>query len=73
MEIGTEAPIRTKAEDRLRRVGYANRIAGVLSELSLREGRVFAIRGAGALESPHSSTWLSNNWKPGATAQIGLW
>lgn len=45
MEIGTEAPIRTKAEDRLRRVGYANRIAGVLSELSLREGRVFAIRG----------------------------
>ncbi|AIZ35688.1 NTPase [Pseudomonas parafulva] len=45
MEIGTEAPIRTKAEDRLRRGGYANRIAGVLSELSLREGRVFAIRG----------------------------
>lgn len=45
MEIGTEAPIRTKAEDRLRRVGYAYRIADVLSELSPREGRVFAIRG----------------------------
>lgn len=45
MEIGTEAPIRTKGEDRLRRVGYAYRIADVLSELSPREGRVFAIRG----------------------------
>lgn len=44
-EIGTEAPIRTKGEDRLRRVGYAYRIADVLSELSPREGRVFAIRG----------------------------
>ncbi|WP_353655939.1 P-loop NTPase fold protein [Pseudomonas guariconensis] len=30
---------------RLRRAGYAVRIAGVLSELSPREGRVFAIRG----------------------------
>lgn len=45
MEIGTEAPIRTQGEDRLRRVGYASRIADVLSELSPREGRVFAIRG----------------------------
>lgn len=45
MELGTEAPIRTKGEDRLRRVGYAYRIAEVLSELSPREGRVFAIRG----------------------------
>lgn len=45
IEIGTEAPIRTKAEDRLRRVGYASRIAEVLSELSPREGRIFAIRG----------------------------
>ncbi|MDI3390985.1 P-loop NTPase fold protein [Pseudomonas sp. V98_8] len=45
MEIGTEAPIRTKGEDRLRRVGYAYRIADVLSELSPREGRIFAIRG----------------------------
>ncbi|MDH4562884.1 P-loop NTPase fold protein [Pseudomonas sp. BN411] len=44
-EIGSESPIRTKAEDRLRRAGYADRIAGVLSELSPREGRVFAIRG----------------------------
>lgn len=45
MEIGSEAPIRTKSEDRLRRADFADRIAGVLSELSLREGRVFAIRG----------------------------
>jgi hypothetical protein len=43
--IGAEAPIRTSSEDRLRRVDFAGRIAGVLSELSLREGRVFAIRG----------------------------
>ncbi|MXS21493.1 KAP family P-loop NTPase fold protein [Pseudomonas oryzihabitans] len=45
MEIGTEAPIRTKGEDLLRRVGYAYRIADVLLELSPREGRIFAIRG----------------------------
>lgn len=44
-EIGSEAPIRTKSEDRLRRADFADRIAGVLSELSPREGRVFAIRG----------------------------
>lgn len=43
--IGAEAPIRTASQDRLRRVAFADRIAGVLSELSLREGRVFAIRG----------------------------
>ncbi|KML04088.1 MULTISPECIES: KAP family P-loop NTPase fold protein [Burkholderia] len=43
--IGAEAPIRTASEDRLRRADFADRIAGVLSELSLREGRVFAIRG----------------------------
>lgn len=43
--IGAEAPIRTASEDRLRRTGFAARIADVLSELSLREGRVFAIRG----------------------------
>ncbi|WP_081320075.1 KAP family P-loop NTPase fold protein [Pseudomonas rhizoryzae] len=45
VEIGSDTPIRTKAEDRLRRSDYASRIADVLSELSLREGRVFAIRG----------------------------
>jgi len=45
VEIGSDTPIRTKAEDRLRRSDYAGRIAEVLSELSLREGRVFAIRG----------------------------
>ncbi|WP_230522577.1 KAP family P-loop NTPase fold protein [Janthinobacterium sp. EB271-G4-7A] len=43
--IGAEAPIRTASEDRLRRSDFAGRIASVLSELSLREGRVFAIRG----------------------------
>ncbi|WP_336956841.1 KAP family P-loop NTPase fold protein [Serratia sp. KG1D] len=43
--IGAEAPIRTASEDRLRRAEFAVRIADVLSELSLREGRVFAIRG----------------------------
>lgn len=43
--IGAEAPIRAASEDRLRRTDFANRIARVLSELSLREGRVFAIRG----------------------------
>lgn len=44
-EIGSEAPIRKRSEDRLRRADFADRIAGVLSELSPREGRVFAIRG----------------------------
>jgi hypothetical protein len=43
--IGADIPIRTASEDRLRRVDFAARIAGVLSELNLREGRVFAIRG----------------------------
>lgn len=43
--IGAEAPIREASEDRLRRTNFADRIAGVLSGLSLREGRVFAIRG----------------------------
>ncbi|WIX31550.1 P-loop NTPase fold protein [Salinicola sp. JS01] len=44
-EIGTEVPIRNASQDRLRRVGFADRIACILSELSPREGRVFAIRG----------------------------
>lgn len=44
-EVGSEAPICTVAEDRLRRADYATRIASVLSQLSPREGRVFAIRG----------------------------
>lgn len=43
--IGAEAPIRKTSEDRLRRADFADRIAAVLSELSPREGRVFAIRG----------------------------
>ncbi|MEE5137994.1 P-loop NTPase fold protein [Pseudomonas alliivorans] len=44
-EIWSDAPIRLKAEDRLRRAEYADRIASVLLHLSPREGRVFAIRG----------------------------
>lgn len=48
-ELGSEAPIRAKADDRLRRAGYTVRIAGMLSELSPREGRVFAIRGGWGL------------------------
>lgn len=43
--IGAEAPIRTAEQDRLRRADFAGHIAAVLSELSLQEGRVFAIRG----------------------------
>lgn len=43
--IGAEAPIRTAADDRLRRTDFAGRLANVLSELNLDEGRVFAIRG----------------------------
>ncbi|MBS1072938.1 hypothetical protein JK222_14735 [Gluconobacter cerinus] len=43
--IGAEAPIRTAQQDRLRRADFAERIATVLSELSLPDGRVFAIRG----------------------------
>lgn len=43
--IGAEAPIRTTSEDRLRRADFANRIATVLSAVTPREGRVFAIRG----------------------------
>ena len=43
--IGAEAPIRKAEQDRLRRADFAARIAAVLSELSLQEGRVFAIRG----------------------------
>lgn len=43
--IGEETPIRTESQDRLRRTDFADRIAGVLSELSMSEGRVFAIRG----------------------------
>jgi hypothetical protein len=46
VEIGYEAPIRTQSEDRLRRADYAGHIGDILSELSPREGRVFAIRGA---------------------------
>lgn len=43
--IGADVPIKTSAQDSLRRTDFAARIARVLSELSLREGRVFAIRG----------------------------
>lgn len=43
--IGADTPIRAASADRLRRGQFADRIANLLSELSLREGRVFAIRG----------------------------
>ncbi len=43
--VGAEAPIHTAQQDRLRRTDFAERIATVLSELSLWEGRIFAIRG----------------------------
>jgi len=43
--IGADAPIRSIGQDRLRRGDYAERIANILSTLSLEEGRVFAIRG----------------------------
>lgn len=43
--IGADVPIKIAAQDRLRRTDFAARIAGILSELSLREGRVFALRG----------------------------
>lgn len=44
--IGADVPIRSASQDRLRRLEFADRIAAILSELSLDEGRVFAIRGA---------------------------
>src|SRR3546814_8203110 len=43
--LGADAPIRNVAQDRLKRADFAGRLAGVLSERNLREGRVFAIRG----------------------------
>lgn len=43
--VGAEGPIRTVAQDLLRRADYAERIANVLADLRVHEGRVFAIRG----------------------------
>ncbi|NKJ08526.1 P-loop NTPase fold protein [Rhizobium sp. SG741] len=45
-DIGSDVPIRTASQDLLRRSTFAKRIADVLSQLNLDEGRVFAIRGA---------------------------
>ena len=45
LDIGAEHPIKTASEDRFRRNEIAVRIAQVLSELNLNEGRVFSIRG----------------------------
>ncbi|MGK9283149.1 KAP family P-loop NTPase fold protein [Sinorhizobium meliloti] len=45
-EIGSDVPIRSAEQDELRRASFAERIAVILSELSLDEGRVFAVRGA---------------------------
>lgn len=79
-EIGADVPIRTAKQDLLRRVGYAARIATILSELSLDEGRVFAVRGPwGAGKSslknliveqlkgePNRADWLEfNPWQWG--------
>ncbi len=84
-EIGSEAPIRKRSEDRLRRADFADRIAGVLSELSPREGRVFAIRGSWGfgksslknliterLEARHDNPhWLDfNPWQWGDSSAI---
>lgn len=44
--IGGDTPISSANEDRLRRINFANRIAEILSEVSLEEGRIFAIRGS---------------------------
>lgn len=44
-EIGADVPIKESDQDLLRRVSFAERIATILSELSLEEGRVFAVRG----------------------------
>jgi hypothetical protein len=49
--IGAEAPIRTASEDRLRRTDFADRIASVLSELSLREAEFSRFAADGALVS----------------------
>lgn len=82
--IGAEAPIRTAAEDCLMRADFAGRIAGVLSELSLREGRVFAIRGgwgfgksslknliAERLDDSDGADWLDfNPWQWGDSDAI---
>lgn len=82
--IGAEAPIRTTAEDRLRRIDFADRIATVLSEVSSRQGRVFAIRGgwgfgksslknliAERLDKEKNTPWLDfNPWQWGDSDTI---
>jgi hypothetical protein len=86
--IGAEAPIRKTSEDRLRRADFADRIATVLSELSPREGRVFAIRGgwgfgksslknliAERLDAKKGADWLDFNpwqWGDGDTITRAL-
>ena len=45
-DIGSDVPIRSAKQDRLRRSAFAARIAFVLKGPSVEEGRVFAIRGA---------------------------
>ncbi|MGO7152734.1 KAP family P-loop NTPase fold protein [Rhizobium leguminosarum] len=44
-DIGADVPIRQASQDLLRRVSFADRIAEILSQLTLEEGRIFAIRG----------------------------
>lgn len=82
--IGAETPIRKASEDRLRRADFADRIACVLSELCVREGRVFAIRGGWGfgksslknlitekLDTRQEVDWLDfNPWQWGDSAAI---
>ncbi|ASS56458.1 NTPase [Rhizobium leguminosarum bv. viciae] len=44
-DIGADTPIRAAKHDLLRRGSFTKRIASILSQLSLEEGRIFAIRG----------------------------
>lgn len=83
-KVGAEAPIQKASEDRLRRTDFASHIAKVLSELSLREGRVFAIRGswgfgksslkdliAEQLNSSNGADWVDfNPWQWGDSDAI---
>ncbi|AJC79761.1 KAP P-loop domain-containing protein [Rhizobium etli bv. phaseoli str. IE4803] len=44
-DIGSDTPISSAKQDLLRRGPFARRIAAILGQLSLEEGRVFALRG----------------------------
>ncbi|MVA55292.1 KAP family P-loop NTPase fold protein [Agrobacterium vitis] len=84
-EIVTDVPIRLLSQDLLRRSHFADRIAIILSERSLEEGRVFAIRGAWGTGKtsvknlvvehlslrPNAADWMDfNPWQWGDTDAI---